>query len=810
MFKTRIGVIAGCIGFCFIAVLARLWQLQISRYGKYAALASRDRSLERMIPALRGPILDRYGNELAKDRPSFDLSVRVDRLKLQSIKREEVKEVRVILEQALARKDPEITKIARARSDADFDQLSLRLQSEPLVRDLSNILQRDPAEIADAVLKAIDYVERPKPWAGSATPLRIAGDIDEKLWLSLRSIHEDQLRIPAQPFPGLVCTLSTRRTYPHGRTANFVLGAVGELGNEEEGALREGGVLIDNAVARQRYWQQQREVFDEASAARIESITGSDPRMLSTGEVYTMLSQIRPEQRPTLAGLGLSEPLRWLERPARMQLTEPELLWLGVGLPHSTMQHRLPNRIIGELGVERYRNDLLRGKSGMQLPDVLDEDAAETYHRNAHPKEGQAIALTISLAWQQAIETALREWTPAPHAAAGNEEPAPFVRRGAIVVLDVKTGEILAMCSAPDFDPNLFAPPRDGPQRQEQLRAILSDPAKPLLNRAISEQYPLGSVMKSLIAAVALEKGLVSTTETFECRGYIMEGGQKFRCDDSRAHGIVNIYKGLRCSCNVTFHQIGARIGVENLGPYAKLILGTRTGIDLPGEVSGIYPDREWRNRAYRDTASRVWTLGSDYQLAIGQGQMTCTVLQSAVMMAAIGNGGYVVKPRIWLDGPQSAPKSLGISQQSLAIVRQGLDEVVNIGTPGERGTAYSPFHQHGPELAVRVAGKTSTAEHRKEARPHAWFAGYAPAENPQIAFAVFLEEAGHGGSEAAPLAYKFLRQIYGTKFAPVQNPGMPAPVAEVPGMNGQTGMSAPPTVINASVKTIRSVEEER
>jgi penicillin-binding protein 2 len=209
-------------------------------------------------------------------------------------------------------------------------------------------------------------------------------------------------------------------------------------------------------------------------------------------------------------------------------------------------------------------------------------------------------------------------------------------------------------------------------------------------------------------------------------------------------------------------------VGVEGLAPCARQVFGRRSGIDLPGEAAGIYPDREWRLKAWPgNPAARTWTKGNDYLLAIGQGQLACTVLQAAVLMAAIANGGQVVSPRLWLDTAPPAPRPLGIQPSHLAVVRQGLEEVVNVSRAGESGTAYRPFHEPNAELAVRVAGKTSTAEHRRGHKAHAWFAGYAPADHPQVAFAVFLEEAGHGGSAAAPLAHKFLRAIYGTRSAP-------------------------------------------
>ena len=759
IFKTRLGVIAGLLGLSFTVSLTRLWQLQVTRYEKYNRLATRDISVEKMVPAIRAPIYDRCGDLLAYDQPFFDLSVRVERLPLEMVSLADVADA--------WEKFPDPG--AREAREAEFERLRGRLCAEPFVRDLAKTTGRDEQTIAGALFKALDAVARKRE--SPHTPLKIVSGVDEKIWLGLRSVHEDAFRdsyrmlgkaanglsdAQEPPFPGLVCTISKRRVYPNGRQACFLLGYVGELNANDEDAVRTDGILLEHPEIRRRQWEELRSSLDSNAAARLETVLNADPREMTLGQAFTALSNLRPSDRQQAAALGLAEAVRWTERPARMVLAEPEALWLGVGLPPSTHKNTLPDHWIGYMGVERVRNDWLRGKAGMKLRDENDDSNSDDemrYLHNSQPREGSPLALTISIPWQRAVEKALQ----------GQEH------FGAVVVLDVKSGDVLAMASFPDFDPNLFVPPHDDPQAQAQIADLLHDTERrPLTNRAISQQYPLGSVMKTIIAAVALEKGLLNPNETIECRGCMTEGGQKFHCDDSRAHGTVNLAKALRCSCNMYFMQMGARIGVENLAPYAHTIMGRRSGIDLPMEASGVYPDRDWRMKnCANDPSARLWTRGKDYLLAIGQGQMACTVLQAAQLMAAIANDGSVVTPHVWLDAPAIPPRSLGISSANLAIVRSGLEEVVNVGTPGAHGTAYTPFHELG-ELSIRVAGKTSTAEHTG-GKPHAWFAGYAPADNPQIAFAVLLEEAGHGGATAAPVAYQFLREMYGTKRAPVR-----------------------------------------
>ncbi|MFH0939777.1 MAG: penicillin-binding transpeptidase domain-containing protein [Planctomycetota bacterium] len=769
MFKTRIGILSVLFGMSFFVVLCRLFQLQIINYERYHDLATRDHSLERIVKAPRGTLYDRHGNVLAEDRTVYDISLRVERLKLDRVGLGKVADARRRYDNEKTR-DPESAKVVMKN---EFERLCAMLEQEKFVRELAHMVRREPADIAAGVLKAFDTVAR--NWATPKTPLSIVSGVDERIWLALRAAHEDVFHDSHQlfgkvaakmenmvepPFPGLVCTLSTQRVYPQGRLACFVLGAVGELSAADEDALKTDGILLDNAQSRRQFWNKLRDSMDETRATSLERILRAPPQEIhNLGGLYDIISKLRPSELQAVTTLGLAEPVRWLERPPRLKLTDTENLYLGVGLSAIASRRMLPDRLLGEQGIERYYNNNLRGKHGLKLRESLtaknEDDRSLSFHRASQPQAGDSMALCISLPWQKAVEHALKSQD----------------RPGVAVVLNIRNGEALALASFPDFDPNLFTPPRDNPQRQEQLRAVLTDPTKPLLNRAVSEQYALGSCMKSLIAAVALEKNLVDPQEIFECPGYIVAGGQKFHCDDSRAHGSMNLLKAIRCSCNVTFHQIGARIGVENLGLYAKQFFGRVTGIDLPGEVRGIYPDREWRFKTFpNNPAARIWTRGNDFLLAIGQGQFACTVIQSATLMAAIANGGQVVTPRLWLDGPVVPTRPLGISQANLNIVKQGLEEVVNVGRPGERGTAYSPFHEQGPELAVRVAGKTSSAEHKKGAKPHAWFCGYVPADNPQYAFAFFLEGAGHGGAVAAPLAYRVLREIYGTRAAP-KNP---------------------------------------
>ena len=778
MFKFRVRVLSGLLLAGFLVVLGRLAQLQILRGASYREMAARSQSQERLLPGLRGPILSRDGEILARDLPSFDLAVRVEALPPLMVRLEDVKRAREECAEGEARR-------------AAFAGLRGRLMTEPWVRRLAARFERPEEEVAAGVLDALDQVAR--KWARASAPLPILRGVDEPTWTALRAQTEDQFLNPPPskrkgtavaltpsflppgdadaasepPFPGLVCTHSVRREYLHGAFLAHVLGTLCEIAPEQMQQLRQDGVLTERLVARTRLWAVFRMGLDEPRAAALHALLGADPReMEDLNELLARLRGLKPgEGRARAAQFGLADFVRWAERPPRMELCEAEKLYVGCGASRLLADGR-----VGETGVECWYNEWLRGKHGLDLPvGFADAEAGDgaLHPPDARPREGRALALTISCAWQAACEKAL----------ASLNHPA------AVVVLDCETGDVLALASFPNFDPGLFSPPREGHERLERLKSLLADPAKPLLNRAIAERYPLGSVMKPLVAAAALEKGLLQPEDRNCCPGYLQEGPTRYHCDAKRAHGDVDLIEALRRSCNVYFYKVGARIGVEGLAPFACAVgFGRRTGIDLPGEVAGVYPDRAWRAKTFpRSIWDLRWSRGKDYHLAIGQGYLNVTPLQTACMMATLANGGYPVTPRLWLEAPAAPPRAAVFSARTLAIVRQGLDEACNFGTPGARGTAYSAFHNSG-ELAVRVAGKTGTADVAKEdAKPHAWFAGFAPADAPKVAFCVFVENGGHGGEVAAPVAYRILREVYGTRGR--RQSAQPGPVAsEHPG----------------------------
>ena len=799
MFKNRIYVLAACLALFYLAALGRLAYLQLWKGTYFREVQARNSRSEQLLPAPRGKITLRGGEIVAQDVPSLDLSVKVGQLKLERLKIDEVRQVRESYADPVKENFKTEAEYAAAfglnkeRRESGLQNLALRLVDDPWVQEVSLRAGRKKEEVAAGLFKAFDQVAR--KWATAKTEITILRGIDDASWTALRATQEDQfentqalaaasinLDAPANTtqnnaIKGLFCTHSVQRVYPEGKFLSHVIGPIGDMSPDQMAQLREDGVLTDHLDARMKIWTELREELNDRQAEKLAGLLGTDPRTMDLPTLMTGLRRLDANQRRLAASFGLPDAVRWTAQPPRVLLGEAEKLWM-LNTGDESMFRRSSSASftdlrIGETGVECWYNQLLRGKHGLKYGLTLDEqpsspgktisfqsvppdvmgfgpDALESDNaRDTRPHEGSTLRLTIDNTWQHAVEDELK----------AQGHPA------AMVVMDCQTGEILALASYPDFDPNLFAPPREGVERMNQLRAVLDDSEKPLLNRACSEQYPLGSIMKSLVAAVALEKGVTNENETLNCPGYIMLGKLKYHCDGNHQHGRVNITEALRRSCNVFFYQQGARVGVEELSVYAQRVgMGRRTGIDLPSEASGIIPDRAWRVKAFPNSPQdQSWSTGKDYHLAIGQGYMTATPLQAATLMATIANGGYAVTPHLNLDAPNTQGMSVGFSARTLAIVKEGLDECVNVGTPGARGTAYKAFHESGiGGPPVRVAGKTSTADVGSTGQtPHAWFAGFAPVDNPRIAFAVFVANSGHGGDIAAPIAARVIHKAW-------------------------------------------------
>lgn len=393
--------------------------------------------------------------------------------------------------------------------------------------------------------------------------------------------------------------------------------------------------------------------------------------------------------------------------------------------------------IVGKAGIERVYDELLRGRRGYQLVSV--NNLGLRYGRSRVdrlPEHGRPLQLTIDLGLQRVLAEAFGEEV------------------GGAVFLDARTGEVLALHSAPSYDPNLFV----GGISAEQWSAIQDDPRRPLHNRVISSFYAPGSTFKVVMALAGLETGAITPDTKVYCSGSAVVYGARRLCWKRGGHGWVDVREALTHSCNVFFYQLGQSLGVDEIHRFGDALgLGKPTGVDLSGESSGILPSEEWKRRVHGEP----WYPGDTISIAIGQGLLAVTPMQMATMAAGVANGGLVPHPHLRL-GESPAPTETHIREANLALVRQALVDVVREGT-GRNAALPS----------IQVAGKTGTAQvykHSagidaddlpKDERDHAWFVGYAPAEAPTIAFAVVVEHGGHGGTTAAPIARKVLEAYF-------------------------------------------------
>ncbi len=414
--------------------------------------------------------------------------------------------------------------------------------------------------------------------------------------------------------------------------------------------------------------------------------------------------------------------------------------------------------LIGRTGIERQWDGYLRGRAGFQKivvdrrglpkPDIRDIIEGPPVQPAV---AGNNVILTLDADVQKSAERALRNAS-----AAG------------VVVLDVNSGRILAMASKPSFDPNEMS----GHLTPEAEQRLLADRYHPLHDKTLGETYFPGSTFKPVSAIAALEDRLITPEDKINCHGSFEIARRRFKC--TKTHGIVSLYEAIVQSCNVYFYELGARPGMmDRLAKFGgDLGLGAPTGLGLNGEDGGFLPTEEWYREQKRvNPKAEGFQVGQALNAVIGQGSTRVTLLQMALMYAAIANGGKLWLPQIVEriespDGqtveefPPRVRREIAVAPETLAIVRQALVGVVN----EHKGTAFK-----ARITDVEVAGKTGTAQvhGRKtelggyEAGDHAWFVGFAPAGKPRIAVSVLVEHGGHGGDVSAPVAMEIIHNYF-------------------------------------------------
>ena len=405
--------------------------------------------------------------------------------------------------------------------------------------------------------------------------------------------------------------------------------------------------------------------------------------------------------------------------------------------------------MVGQSGLERLLDEFLRGKDGGERIEVDALGRQMRMIQSTEPHPGAQVVTTIDRRIQEAAEKAMEG-----HA-------------GAVVVMDPRNGDVLAMVSTPAFEIDRFTGTID---RNAWLR-VIQDPDHPLLNRTIQTQYAPGSVFKIVVAAAGLQEGTIVPTDRTHCTGEFHLGEWTFKDWKAGGHGSVDLLGAIRESCNVFFYEKGLKVGGPVIAKYASAFgLGEATQIDLPGEKLGLIPQPKLR----RDKRVGGWHAGETVNMSIGQGAVLVTPMQIARFMSAVANGGVLWKPRlvqrierpdkgvVWSDGG-SVTGHVELSPMVWAFLRQSLWSAVNEGGTGA-----------GARIAgLDIAGKTGTAQmisksKAEKGQDHAWFASFAPVGEPEVVVVVLVERGGKGGQVAAPIARKVLNAIFMEKVASV------------------------------------------
>lgn len=426
--------------------------------------------------------------------------------------------------------------------------------------------------------------------------------------------------------------------------------------------------------------------------------------------------------------------------------------------------------LVGQMGLEKTYETYLRGTAGVRLVEVnrVAQPLKILEERNYSP--GNNLLLTIDYKLQNDAERFLRE-----QLLKLQENPkSKNARSGAVLAMDPRNGEILALVSYPAFDPNLFV----GSVSGKTLSELFADPLHPFNNRVTRGGFMPGSTFKPITIIGALEEGLTDRNDKFYCAGVTRIGNAEFKCDKREGHGWQTLVEAIQNSCNIAIGELGRRLGPEGIAKYAHLFgLGSPTGLDLnPEEISGIVGDPEWK----RKTKGQIWYPMETLHLSVGQGFITVTPIQLAQVYAAIANGGKLYKPHLVsriesVNGetvkefPPQILKEIKMKPSNLALLREGLKKVISHGTARY---AFMGF----PLDKLPVAGKTGTAQNQGKDN-FAFFASYAPADNPELVIVVVVEEGGYGSVAAAPIARRLFESYFGIKSAPIAS--LPAPSQE-------------------------------
>jgi penicillin-binding protein 2 len=404
-----------------------------------------------------------------------------------------------------------------------------------------------------------------------------------------------------------------------------------------------------------------------------------------------------------------------------------------------------PGDFAGKFGLERQYNDLLQGTDGMRrvVVNSVGKEVDRLSTQEAIP--GKQIQLSIDYDLQQVAEQSLG------------------ARPGAVVALDPRTGEVLAMASHPALDPNDFAVRISA----DDWKSLNDDAEKPLFNRAIQAQLAPGSVFKIVMATAMYETKAVPESFTTFCPGYGTFYGRQFKCyvywSHKPAHGVVDVHRAVNQSCDIFFYNLGIRLGIDRISYYAtKFGLGRKTGIDLPSEEPGLMPSEDWVQRVFH----RKWYPGETVSVAIGQGAVTTTPLQLARLIGGIASGGVFMQPHMLKDAPNVGEEKFPLSDSTVEKITNDMYGVINKGGTGA-ALKLQDIEFSGKSGTAQVIGYNTRDRVGKQKKfiDNAWFVGYAPRRNPEIVVSVLVQESGkHGGEAAGPVVKDIIKAYYDKK----------------------------------------------
>ncbi|MCF8061391.1 MAG: penicillin-binding protein 2, partial [Deltaproteobacteria bacterium] len=535
---------------------------------------------------------------------------------------------------------------------------------------------------------------------------------------------------------------------------------------------RGGHLLVDNRPAYNLYVIPEEIRDPESLLERLEELAGIDREAARSrlskagrGQPFRPVLIERDLERETLAVVeshrfnlpGVMIQVKPQRHYIRGDLAAHVIGYLGeiseTQLRSGRYPENRPGDLIGKSGVEaQWQQDLHGARGGEQVEVDAAGRQLKVLSRKP-PVPGLNLSLTLDNDLQTLAEKGLEG------------------KKGAIVAMDPRTGEILAMASAPAFDPNIFI----GGIDHETWKRMISGGDYPLQNRVISGQYPPGSIFKIVVGLAGLEEGLVDPEEEVSCSGRYRLGSHTFRCWKRYGHGKVAFHRALRESCDVYFYRLGRRLGVDRIAHYSHMLgLGKRTGLNLGSERPGLIPTSQWKLKRF----GVPWQAGETISTSIGQSFVLVTPIQAARVIGAVFNGGILHQPKVvrWVGKgggvryrfEPTVLSRLDVAPENLERIQRALIGVVNEphGTGGRAKVK-----------GVTVAGKTGTAQVvnletekagtkdnkvLEKYRDHAWFVAVAPAGDPKLAIAVLMENAGHGGSVAAPIAGRMIQAYLG------------------------------------------------